>query len=90
MGADCACVWPGRAPPAPSAGWTGAWPSAPAGREQPGREADRPHAALPELLATLQGQGYRLVPVSTLVARLSPGPPRPKPPRTSHTEEDGT
>ena len=37
------------------------------------RRADRPHEALPDLLMRLQAQGYRLVPVSALLAQ-SRGP----------------
>jgi peptidoglycan-N-acetylglucosamine deacetylase len=34
------------------------------------RRADRPHESLPEILQTLQRQGYRLVTISDLLARL--------------------
>ncbi|HEX7629590.1 MAG TPA: polysaccharide deacetylase family protein [Candidatus Methylomirabilis sp.] len=37
------------------------------------RKTDRPHEGLPQLLRTLQGQGYRIVTVSELLDRLSGG-----------------
>ncbi len=37
------------------------------------RKTDRPHEGLPQLLRTLQGQGYRIVTVSELLERLPGG-----------------
>jgi peptidoglycan/xylan/chitin deacetylase (PgdA/CDA1 family) len=46
------------------------------------RRTDRPHESLPEILKTLQDQGYRLVTVSQLLARLADGPTPPEPTST--------